>query len=207
MVIIFARIADGATGGNNSVASAYLSDITNPAEKTKAFGMIGGIVGLGLIVGPVIGGLTMNSSLSFLAPILLTLSVSVATMLVMIKYLPESLPAEKRAKRVHVSIVEEFQFFSKIKKYSSNRKIKYLFFLRAMFLFVFSSFKLNFFLRFEKRLERNGLSSKRSDLYDKILTFLGRDSSITFFSVSRQYMLPTTIKIRSNPNRSRNFRI
>jgi len=55
LIIIISRIADGATGGNSAVASAYLSDITTHEEKTKAFGMVGGVVGLGLIFGPVIG--------------------------------------------------------------------------------------------------------------------------------------------------------
>jgi len=146
MVIILSRIADGATGGNTAVASAYLSDITTREEKTKAFGLIGGVVGLGFIVGPALGGLTMSSSLGYLAPILLTLSVSIATVIVMFQYLPESLPKEKRISQVTFKFRDEFRFFSKLKSYSANRQIKYLFFLRTMFLFVFSSFSSIFVL-------------------------------------------------------------
>lgn len=146
LVIIIARVADGVTGGNTSVANAYLSDITTHSEKTKAFGLIGGMVGLGLIIGPVLGGLSMNSSLGHLVPLLLTLSISVVTFIVMGKYLPESLPRERRILHAHFSIKEEFQFLPKLQKYSENRQIKYLFFLRAMFLFVFSSFSSIFVL-------------------------------------------------------------
>jgi len=146
VVIMLARIADGITGGNNAVANAYLSDITTHEEKTKTFGLMGGVVGLGLIVGPVIGGLTMSSSLGYLAPILLTLAISIATLIIMVKYLPESLPVEKRASFVKMSWIKELQFLPKIKKYSKNRQIKYLFFLRGMFLFVLNSFSSIFVL-------------------------------------------------------------
>jgi len=146
LVIIISRIADGVTGGNSAVASAYLSDITTREEKTKAFGMVGGVVGLGLIFGPVIGGLTMSHSIGYLIPILLTLAISMITLIVMVKYLPESLPLNSRVPKVKIGIVEELQFFPKLIKYSKNRKIKYLFFLRAMFLFVFSSFSSIFVL-------------------------------------------------------------
>ena len=146
LVIILARIADGVTGGNNAVANAYLSDITTREEKTKAFGLVGGVVGLGFIVGPALGGLTMSSSLGYLAPILLTLGVSIVTLIVMMQYLPESLPPEKRVAHVKINLKDEFQFFSKLKEYSKNRQIKYLFFLRTMFLFVFSSFSSIFVL-------------------------------------------------------------
>jgi len=146
LIIIISRIADGATGGNSAVASAYLSDITTHEEKTKAFGMVGGVVGLGLIFGPVIGGLTMSHTIGYLIPILLTLAISIMTLIVMVKYLPESLPSNLRVSKIKMSIVEELQFFPKLIKYSKNRKIKYLFFLRAMFLFVFSSFSSIFVL-------------------------------------------------------------
>ena len=146
VIIMLARIADGVTGGNNAVANAYLSDITTQKEKTKAFGLMGGMVGLGLIVGPVIGGLTMSSLLGYLTPIVLTLAISMVTLVVMMKYLPESLPPEKRAAFVKMNWSKELQFLPKLKKYSQNRQIKYLFFLRAMFLLVLNSFSSIFVL-------------------------------------------------------------
>ncbi|MBP9690653.1 MFS transporter [Candidatus Woesebacteria bacterium] len=146
LVIITARIADGITGGNNSVANAYLSDITSRDEKTKAFGMLGGVVGIGMVIGPAIGGLTMSSTLGFLAPVLLTLAVSVVTLIVMYQYLPESLKEENRKKELNFKLSEELQFLPKLKKYSQNRQIKYLLYLRTAFLFVFTSFSAIFVL-------------------------------------------------------------
>lgn len=146
LVIILARIADGITGGNNSVANAYLSDITTREEKTKAFGMLGGVVGIGMVIGPAIGGLTMSSSLGYLAPVLITLAVSVITLIIMMKYLPESLKEENRKKELNFKLSEELQFLPKLKKYSANRQIKYLFYIRTAFLFVFTSFSAIFVL-------------------------------------------------------------
>ncbi len=146
LIIIIARIADGITGGNNSVANAYLSDITTREEKTKAFGMLGGVVGIGMVIGPAIGGLTMSSTLGFLAPVLLTLGVSIVTFIVMYQYLPESLKEENRKKELNFKLSEELQFLPKLRKYSQNRQIKYLFYLRTAFLFVFTSFSSIFVL-------------------------------------------------------------
>ncbi len=146
LILLIARIADGATGGNNAVANAFLSDITTHEEKTKIFGLMGGIVGLGLVIGPAIGGLTMSTSIGYLAPILLTLSVSVITLVMMYLYMPESLPKRERSEKLRFNWIEELQFLPKIKKYSHNRQLKFLFFLRIMFLFVFSSFSSIFVL-------------------------------------------------------------
>ena len=56
-IIFLARIIDGITAGNITVAQAYISDVTTPAERTKAMGMIGAAFGLGFILGPAISGL------------------------------------------------------------------------------------------------------------------------------------------------------
>ncbi|MCM1982254.1 MFS transporter [Lyngbya confervoides] len=47
-----ARILDGLTGGNTSIAQAVVSDLTSPAQRARAFGLFGGIFRLGFVVGP-----------------------------------------------------------------------------------------------------------------------------------------------------------
>lgn len=47
-----ARILDGITGGNNSVAQAVISDITSPEQRTQAFGIYSGLFRLGFVLGP-----------------------------------------------------------------------------------------------------------------------------------------------------------
>ncbi|MEO6726269.1 MAG: MFS transporter [Blastocatellia bacterium] len=55
--ILVARIIDGVSGGNLTVAQAYISDITTPEERSRVFGMtIGVSFGLGFLIGPMFGG-------------------------------------------------------------------------------------------------------------------------------------------------------
>ena len=52
-----ARIIDGLSGGNLTIAQAYISDITVPQERARNFGMIIGVsFGLGFLLGPTFGG-------------------------------------------------------------------------------------------------------------------------------------------------------
>ena len=50
--LLIARILDGITGGNNSIALAIISDITSPAQRTKAVGIFGATFRLGFVAGP-----------------------------------------------------------------------------------------------------------------------------------------------------------
>ncbi len=62
--LLFAsRILDGITGGNLSVAQAVIADITPPDQRSKHFGFVGAIFGLGFILGPAIGGQLADSSI------------------------------------------------------------------------------------------------------------------------------------------------
>ncbi len=52
-ILLFgARIFDGITGGNNSVAQAVVSDITSAEQRTQAFGIYSGLFRLGFVAGP-----------------------------------------------------------------------------------------------------------------------------------------------------------
>ena len=55
-LLFFARILDGFTGGNISIAFSAISDVSTPESKTRNFGLIGMAFGLGFIIGPYIGG-------------------------------------------------------------------------------------------------------------------------------------------------------
>src|SRR5216117_3953292 len=55
-MVFLARIIDGLTAGNLTVAQAYISDVTAPENRAKAFGIIGVAFGLGFLVGPAVSG-------------------------------------------------------------------------------------------------------------------------------------------------------
>src|SRR6185369_12325145 len=55
--LFVARIVDGLSGGNLTVAQAYISDISAPQDRARNFGMIIGVsFGLGFLLGPSFGG-------------------------------------------------------------------------------------------------------------------------------------------------------
>ncbi|MDN3582948.1 MFS transporter [Mucilaginibacter flavus] len=56
-MLFAARILDGLTGGNVSVAQAMVSDTATPQNRAKKFGIIGSAFGFGFVIGPAIGGL------------------------------------------------------------------------------------------------------------------------------------------------------
>src|SRR4051812_2270017 len=45
--LFVSRIIDGLSGGNITIAQAYISDITEPHERAKSYGLIGVAFGLG----------------------------------------------------------------------------------------------------------------------------------------------------------------
>lgn len=55
-MLFLGRIIDGLTAGNLTIAQAYISDVTRPEERTKAFGLIGIAFGGGFLLGPAISG-------------------------------------------------------------------------------------------------------------------------------------------------------
>lgn len=58
LIILFAaRILDGITGGNISVAQAMVSDSSTPEDRAKKFGILSSAFGFGFVLGPAMGGL------------------------------------------------------------------------------------------------------------------------------------------------------
>jgi MFS family permease len=140
IVLLIARIADGITGGNNAVANAYTSDIVSESERTRVFGYLGGVSGIGMIVGPVIGGFMMTPGLGYFGPVILSVLISAIALILMYFFMPETLNKDKRLKRINLNVMNELQFLPKLKKYAQDRVMKYILFKRVIFLLVFSSF-------------------------------------------------------------------
>jgi DHA1 family tetracycline resistance protein-like MFS transporter len=90
------RIIDGITGGNISVAQAYIADITPPEQRSRGMGLVGAAFGLGYIFGPAIGGIM--SPISPGAPFYFAAGLAAANAVALYFLLPESLSSEHRTK-------------------------------------------------------------------------------------------------------------
>lgn len=93
-MLFVARIVDGFTGGNISIAQAYIADVTPPKDRARNFGLIGAAFGLGFIMGPALGGAL--SQISLHAPAFVAAFLSLVTAAFGFFVLPESLPAHQR---------------------------------------------------------------------------------------------------------------
>lgn len=96
-MIYAARALAGVMAGNFPVASAMMADMTPPAERARGMGMIGAAFGLGLVLGPVLGGLLAGPDGSFLLPCLLAAVMSLFAVLAAWLFLPESRQGQRQA--------------------------------------------------------------------------------------------------------------
>ena len=99
--LFVARALSGSATANIGTASAYIADITAPEDRVKGMGLIGLAFGLGFLIGPGVGGLLATYEINgrhgpwacFAAAALSAINLVWA-----LTSLPESLPAERRAR-------------------------------------------------------------------------------------------------------------
>ncbi len=108
-LFVLARLLGGVFGGNISVATAAVADVTSREERAKAMGLVGAAFGLGLVTGPAIGAATAQWNLlannpdlarfgihPFTVPALFSLVLSVINLLWIRARFDETLKAENR---------------------------------------------------------------------------------------------------------------
>jgi DHA1 family tetracycline resistance protein-like MFS transporter len=97
-ILFLSRVVSGFAGGNISAAQAYMADISTPAERSRAMGMVGAAFGIGFSLGPAIAGFS-DHYLGATAPGLIAVGLSLANFVSAYFILPESLSHEHRVKR------------------------------------------------------------------------------------------------------------
>ena len=95
IMLYIARILDGITGGNITIAQAYVSDITSQEDRAQGLGLLQAAFGMGFIFGPAFGGILSNFGV--LAPFIGAVIITSGTLLLTYFTLKESLPPEERA--------------------------------------------------------------------------------------------------------------
>jgi len=92
--LFLGRVLAGITSASIPTATAYISDVTPPEKRSKAFGLLGAAFGVGFVLGPALGGwLEMYSPR---LPFWVGCAGSLLNALYGLFVLPESLLPEKR---------------------------------------------------------------------------------------------------------------
>ena len=140
-ILFLGRIIDGLTAGNISILYAYISDSTKPEERTKWFGYIGAVMGIGKIGGPALGGLLGGISLAL--PFYITAILIFVSSIAVYFLLPESLLPEKRTTQLKLS---SFNVFSHFKDIFSQKNVQFLLITGVLFYACIGIFQFNFTL-------------------------------------------------------------
>ncbi|MBV8153179.1 MAG: MFS transporter [Candidatus Eremiobacteraeota bacterium] len=98
-VVFFARIVEGVSGGNISITQAYVADLVEPKDRSRAFGLIMAMFAAGMVFGPFFGGV-LFARFGFAVPFLAAAVLQFLTLLLTIVMLPESRTKEEDAQSV-----------------------------------------------------------------------------------------------------------
>ncbi|WMJ90256.1 MFS transporter [Anaerocolumna sp. MB42-C2] len=97
--ILFAgRIIDGITGGTISTIFAYFADITPREQRTKYFGWMSAVVGVGTVIGPTLGGLLARFGYS--VPLYFGAIITLLNVIYGFFFMPESLHEDNRLNKI-----------------------------------------------------------------------------------------------------------
>lgn len=107
LMLFAARILDGLTGGNVSVAQAMVSDSSTPQTRAKKFGYLGSAFGFGFVIGPAIGGLL--NKLGMQAPFFFAAGISLIGTLCALFLLKETNLTTKATRSNHK---DKFKFIA-----------------------------------------------------------------------------------------------
>ena len=90
VVLFVARAIDGITGGNVSVANAYIADLSDDKTRSKNFGKMAISSNLGFIVGPALAGILGGTIYGNILPVLVAIFVSLVAFIAIWVLLKES---------------------------------------------------------------------------------------------------------------------
>jgi DHA1 family tetracycline resistance protein-like MFS transporter len=133
-------VVDWITWWNQSVANAYIADLTPDKDKTKAFGFIGMLIGIWIVIGPAVGGVSVHLWGNFFWPILVALWFSSFVFLIILFNLRESLKPEERETRPLKEYLTDFFPRQKVRGFLHYKDIPLLLIIVLIFGFVFQWF-------------------------------------------------------------------
>ena len=177
IIAFIARFLAGVFNGNIAVARAYIGDVSTPQQLATRMGIIGAAFGLGFTFGPFIGGELSNPAARwdlfqntifethpYLLPCVVASVLSIFSLLVAFRSLPESLPVESRTQRDPQPWLKSM---TKIMKNSASmlkaNNVSLVIWVTMLFTFGFTIMHAVFILYTEMNVTNGGLGFSESD--------------------------------------------
>lgn len=195
-MLIVSRLLDGFTGGNIGVARAYLSDITDEKNQSKAMAIIGISFAMGFIIGPGIGAFCYGISSDFSIAGWIGAGLSIFSMILTVFGISE--PKKKQ------SFVKRESLFISMKKL--NQLVLMALLSYGCIMLVFSGFETSFSIYTFQRFALTESDNSLLFFYVGIASFFIQGSltkvsfkpfkkavTIAFLSMSLGFFLTTII--------------
>ena len=151
VALFLARTIDGLTGGNVSVADAYVADISSDENRSKNFGKMAISSNLGFIVGPALAGILRATVYGEVLPVSAALILSLVVLVVIVFTLKETkcsilmkIPEKNDVGRVFSFESKECYKTANPKrlKFRDVFKLKYISFLLVLYFLIFLGFNI-----------------------------------------------------------------
>ncbi|HYA81908.1 MAG TPA: MFS transporter [Candidatus Bathyarchaeia archaeon] len=152
LILFIGRAVDGITGGNISIANAYLADLSSDTTRSKNFGKMAMSSNLGFILGPALAGILGGTIYGAILPVLAALILSLITIAVIAFLLKESkpkteeilVPEEGTIRKVFSQECKECYSTTNTKKprLQDVFKLKYIPFLLILYFLIFLGFNI-----------------------------------------------------------------
>ncbi len=185
LVLFIARVIDGLTGGNVSVANAYLADITTDEERNKDFGRLSISSNLGYILGPALAGILGGTIYEEKLPVVAAGIISIITIIIIFFFLPDSEPHPYKEEPESAGLKKIFGYQQKecyeitceekggvkinLKKVLSIKSIPYFLFLNFLIYLGFNFFYTAFPVHV---MEKLGWSISEMGIYFSVISLL-----------------------------------
>jgi MFS transporter, DHA1 family, tetracycline resistance protein len=151
-LLFLARAIDGITGGNISIANAYLADLSSDRTRSKNFGKMAISSNLGFILGPALAGILGGTIYGEILPVTAALILSLVTLFVIGFLLKESrpsseeilVPEEGTIRKVFAQECRECysEVGTKKPKFKDIFKLEHISFLLLLYFFIFLGFNI-----------------------------------------------------------------
>tara|TARA_B100000614_G_scaffold262595_1_gene297015 strand:- start:2348 stop:3694 length:1347 start_codon:yes stop_codon:yes gene_type:complete len=177
IMALAARFLAGVFNGNIAVARAYIGDVSNPQQLATRMGLIGAAFGLGFTIGPFLGGElsspaerwnlfvgTIFDEHPYLLPCILASVLSIFSLLLAFKYLPESLATESRSKRSSQTWSESMKRTGfNVKRMLATKNIGSLMWVTFLYMFGFTVMHAVFILFTQMDPAQGGLGFSEAE--------------------------------------------